>query len=184
MVKTAYILLAPGFEEIEALSPLDLLRRAGLAVQTLGLDSLEVEGSHQLTVMADLRMGQEKGLADVLIIPGGPGSQAIAQNPQAMDLIKAHHQAGKLVAAICAAPAAVLAPLGLLEGHRFTCFPGWETGLDQGEFAGGSCVVDGQLITARGVGAAAEFGLEIIKHLLGPEKAREIHHQTVQRIWT
>jgi len=181
MNKRVFLLLAPGFEEVEAVTPLDLLRRAGLEVTSLGLGSRNITGSHKIEVKADLCLGEEEGLADAIVVPGGKGSEFIAANEEACKLILEHEKAGKLLAAICAAPAAVLAPLGLLKDHRYTCFPGWETSVREGEFVGGPCVVDGLLITAKGVGAAADFSEAIIAKLLGAEKAKEIHHQTVQK---
>lgn len=182
-MKTALVLLAKGFEEVEAVTPIDFLRRAGVLVQILAIGgSLEVEGGHSIVMHADALIEDYQGLADAIVIPGGGGgSQNLAASVAVGQLIKAFHSSGKLVGAICAAPAVVLAPLGLLTGKRFTCYPGMETTVSGAVFSADRVVQDDQLITSRGAGSAAEFSLAIIEALLGANKAREIHQSTVQK---
>jgi 4-methyl-5(b-hydroxyethyl)-thiazole monophosphate biosynthesis len=174
-MKSAILLLAPGFEEIEAITPVDLLRRAGIQVTVLAVGTdLAVGGGHGITVMADALAADWDGLADAVVVPGGGGgSKALAASAVAGALIRAHDRAGRLVAAICAAPVVVLQPLGLLEGRRFTCYPGMET-QGGGSFSPARVVEDGRLITSRGAGTAAEFSFAIIAALAGAAKAEEL----------
>ena len=181
-MKTALVLLADGFEEVEAVTPIDFLRRAGVKVTTLAIGgNRSVLGGHEITIMADGLIESHQGLADAIIVPGGGGgSRNLAASAAVGRLIQEFQSAGKLVAAICAAPAVVLSPLGLLAGKEFTCFPGMETGLTTGKFSAARVVRDGQLITSRGAGTAAEFAEAIIAALVGDAAAREIHTVTVQ----
>jgi len=182
-MKTAVVLLAKGFEEVEAVTPIDFLRRAGIQVQILAVGGQhEVEGGHAIAIRADALIENFDGLADVVVVPGGGvGSQNLAASQAVNGLIKSFSANGRLVSAICAAPAVVLAPLGLLNGKRFTCYPGLEDQVEAAIFSPDRVVQDGQLITSRGAGTAAEFSLAIIAALLGPAKALEIHHSTVQK---
>jgi 4-methyl-5(b-hydroxyethyl)-thiazole monophosphate biosynthesis len=191
MSTRAYVFLAEGFEEIEALTPVDLLRRAGVDVTTVSIGgggAVEVTGSHGITVRADVAMSDlhvpEEGY-DALILPGGlPGAENLRDDKDLLALLKKGHAAGAWICAICAAPAYVLGTGGaaLLEGKRFTCYPGAEKEAGQGiHLSGERVVTDGKLITAIGLGAAAEFSQEIIARLLGEETARKIHSSTVQR---
>ena len=175
-MKTAIVLLAPGFEEIEAITPIDLLRRAGIEVRALSItDQLEVKGGHGLVLKADGLLGEASGLADVVVVPGGGGgSQALAASAAVSDLLRRQAASQALVAAICAAPAVVLNPLGLLEGRHFTCYPGMEKLVTTARFSTERTVMDGQIITSRAAGTAGEFSLAIIATLLGTAKADEI----------
>jgi 4-methyl-5(b-hydroxyethyl)-thiazole monophosphate biosynthesis len=180
-MKSAIVILAPGFEEIEAVTPIDLLRRAGFAVTTAALGpGLAVTGGHGIVVQADCLVAACEQAADVVVVPGGGGgSKAIAASHAAGALITAHQQAGQLVAAICAAPVVVLEPLGLLKGKRFTCYPGMEGQGKSGQFSSGLVVADGRLITSRGAGTAGEFALAIIADLLGEAAAAKLRLETV-----
>ena len=173
MPKTALVILAEGFEEVEAIAPIDVLRRAGVRVTLAGVNSLTVKGSRNIGVQADALLRDIKDLPDAVILPGGlPGAANLAKSVEVTKLIKQMNAAGKLVAAICAAPAAVLAPLGILDGKKATCYPGCET-----DFSGKighskeRVVVDGNIITSQGPGTALEFALLIAARLVGQEMA-------------
>ncbi|TFG63828.1 MAG: DJ-1/PfpI family protein [Spirochaetales bacterium] len=183
-MKTLALLLAPGFEEVEAVTPLDFLRRAGIKVVSLGIGGREVKGAHDITLYADADIKNMKGSFDGVVIPGGmPGASNIAASAEADALIRELFSAGKLVAAICASPAVVLAPKGLLKGKKATCYPGFEKDLQNGgaDYSGNRVVRDGSLITSRGPGTAAEFAFEVISYLEGPEAAKPIIEGTLQK---
>lgn len=192
-MRTAAVILANGFEEIEALTPVDYLRRAEVNVTTLSADgtSLTVTGSHGIPVTADktLRDFMEQGsLPDMVIVPGGmPGASNIAGNPMALDFIKNMLSGKKYVAAICAAPAVVLSLTGALDGKSWTCYPGMEDYSDtsksckSGHRSGVPFVRDGDLITARGPGAAEEFAMELVSILCGAEVKEKIRSAACQR---
>ena len=174
-----YIFLADGFEEIEALCPLDILRRAGVEVQTVGVGGKrEITGAHGIRVLADIADTELcSDSPELILLPGGmPGTK----NLDASDVIRATvldaHARGAFVAAICAAPS-ILGKMGLLEGVEATCFPGFEPYLDGAILSDKKVVRDGRIITAKGMGVALEFGLCIVEALLGKEKAYEIAAQ-------
>jgi 4-methyl-5(b-hydroxyethyl)-thiazole monophosphate biosynthesis len=181
-MKSALVLLAPGFEEIEAIAPIDILRRAGVAVTTVAVgSSLEVVGGHDITVKADKLLSDHRTSADLVVVPGGGGgSKAIAASPEAAELILRHARAEALVAAICAAPAVVLHPLGLLKGKAFTCYPGMEARVEGARFSADRVVVDSRLITSRGAGTANEFALALVAALVGTVKAAELKDAILQ----
>ena len=167
-----YVLLADGFEEIEALAPVDILRRAGLALETVGITGKVVCGAHGITVEADILPEKANEKIDLLILPGGmPGAANLDASPAAMALLERAEKEGALLAAICAAPF-ILGKRGLLRGKRYTCFPGFEEGLDGIHCPEERVVRDGRVITAKGMGAAAEFGLMLLS-ALGKEKEGE-----------
>lgn len=182
-MKTACVLLADGFEEIEALTPVDYLRRAGITVKTVAVRAKIVTGAHDIQVLADLENPAEAGDFDAVVVPGGlPGSSNIAASAAARALILRHFHAGKLVAAICAAPSVVLhSGCGILEGRNFTGYPGTETKVAGGVFAPGRVVMDGNIITARAAGCAAEFSLAIIAWLSGEKAARSVAESVLER---
>jgi protein deglycase len=177
-MKTALILLAEGFEEVEALTPVDYLRRAGLNAVTVSVSGASsVKGARGVTVMADAAWGKAPPDFDCLILPGGmPGSKNLAANPEVVALIRRAFSGGKIVAAICAAPALVLGKAaGILSGKRFTCTPGMEKDAGSGGTHSNERVVtDGKLITSQGAGTAGEFAIAVIEALSGPAKAEEI----------
>ena len=170
------LLLADGFEETEALVPYDLLCRAKLDVKTVGITGKTVTGAHGIAVTAQLSPRDVKGKIDALILPGGmPGAKNLDGSSDVDRLIEKTLADGGHLAAICAAPM-VLGHRGLLAGKRAVCFPGFE-----GELTGAipcreRVVTDGKITTAVGMGAAYEFGLELISRLAGRETA-----ETVQR---
>lgn len=169
-----YMFLANGFEEIEALCPLDLLRRAGVEVRTvaIGADALHVTGSHGITVVADM---DEKELADeapeMVILPGGmPGASHLDASPVVDAALRAALACDGYLAAICAAPM-VLGKRELLQGKRAICFPGFEEHLHGATIAAERVVRDGKIITAAGMGVALDFGLALVAALRGKEAA-------------
>ncbi len=184
-LKRIAVLLADGFEEVEAITPIDFLRRAGVEVFIVGVTGGLVTGGHNIHVGSDTGIDQvtEEFISslDGVLVPGGTGgAENIAANDRAMGLIRHCLDTGKLVAALCAAPGVVLGANGLLAGRRFTCYPGFETRVNGGEFSEDRVVVDGNLITSRGPGTAAEFALAIIRYLVGEKAESDLHRQTLQ----
>ena len=168
----AIVVLAEGFEEIEAVTPVDILRRAGVEVEMVGLEAEEVTGAHGVTFRAD-RLLHDTEDVDAVILPGGlPGADNLAASGKLAAVLKAQRTAGRLIAAICATPACVLAKHGLLDGKRATCYPGFEGRFGGNtEYAVGDVVKDGNIMTSRGPGTAFAFGLALARELAGPESA-------------
>ena len=169
-----YMFLANGFEEIEALMPLDLMRRAGLEVKTVGVGGLDVTGSHGITVKADML---DSDFADdapeCVILPGGmPGTKNLDASPVVHKALDNALENDALICAICAAPM-ILGKRGILRGKNATCFPGFEEYLE-GANIGGRAVRDGRVITGVGMGAALEFGIEIVAALTSRETADKL----------
>ncbi len=178
-----YMLLGTGFEETEAVAPLDLLRRAGIAVATVGLSGKVITGSHGIPVVADLEIGQVDLTAmEGVILPGGLGGVAsIRASREAMELIRFAWENHLLTAAICAGPT-VLADLGIPDGKNATCYPGCEDRMGKAHMVeNAAAVTDGKLITGTSAGCAIPFGLALITALKGPEAADAIAHQIVIR---
>lgn len=176
-MQKSYIFLADGFEEIEALAPLDILRRAGMPVATVSINStLEVTGAHGARVTADTLFGDEDmTAADWLILPGGmPGATNLAAFKPLTDLLKAQAARGGKIAANCASPAVVLAPLGILDGKDATCYPGMQTHTKAINWIEQPVVVTSTVITAHGPGASLLFGLSIAAVSTGSAHAHEI----------
>lgn len=180
---SALILIATGTEEIEAITPGDVLARAGVRVTYAGLGATRLTGSRGLPLAADTTIeahaqtpSQSNVLHDALIIPGGGlGAANLAASDHAADIIRRHHRAGRLIASICAAPAVVLAPLGLLSGKRATGYPGTEPHFPSDAiFLQDAVVVDGPLITSRGPGTAMAFALRIAALLTTPAVAEAV----------
>ena len=178
-----YVLLGTGFEEMEALAPVDLLRRADVAVTTVGLNGKTVYGSHNIGVEADITIDQ-MDLTDLemIVLPGGLGGVTSCRScPAALDALRFAWDNGKFVAAICAGPT-VLAELGLLSGVRATCYPGQIPNMaDANVVAGAACVADGKIITGPSAGTAVPFALALIEALRGAEAAKLIADQIVIR---
>ena len=169
-----YMFLANGFEEIEALLPLDLMRRAGLEVKTVGIGGIDITGSHGITVKADmLDTDLSDSAPECVILPGGmPGTKNLDASAVVHKALDDALASEALICAICAAPM-VLGKRGILCGKNATCFPGFEEYLE-GATVGGRVVRDGQVITAIGMGAALEFGIEIVAALLGRDAADKL----------
>lgn len=173
-----YILLAPGFEEAEALVPADLLRRANIETALVTVTGKPVPGSHGITVTADIALEDvDLSKADMVVLPGGGlGYKNLGREPRVERLVKEAAEKGLWVAAICAAPT-LLGRWGLLEGKNAVCYPGMEEGLtgaqprmDQG------FVVDGKIITGRAAGSAFDFGLTLVEVLAGAAEADKVRH--------
>ncbi|MFZ5889754.1 MAG: DJ-1 family glyoxalase III [Myxococcota bacterium] len=162
----AILLLAEGFEEIEAVTVLDVLRRAGVAVTAAALSGLHVRGVHDIVVQADVSLDDVEGLDfDALVLPGGqPGATHLQGDARVIALVRRFVAASKLTAAICAAPT-VLESAGVLKGRRATCYPGYE--LPSARFETSSVVEDGCIVTSRGAGTAFEFSFALVRRLCG-----------------
>ncbi len=185
-MKGVYIFLADGFEEIEALATLDILRRGGVDVKTVSItENGMICGAHGVHVASDMVYSEfetvaEPGSAgeeDCMIFPGGlPGSQYLADKSELMDIMKQHYALGGKVAAICAAPGLVLSQLDGLEGKKFTCYDSFEPAIISkgGEYLRQPSVTDGNFITGRGPGCALEFGLEVLAALKGGDVAQNV----------
>ena len=176
------VLLADGFEEIEALTPVDMLKRAGLDVVTVGINSKIAVGSHGIAVVCD-KTPDEVDLSAVstVIFPGGmPGSLNLDASPFSDSIIKSVTERGGRIAAICAAPL-VLGRRGLLKGKRATCYPGFENELIGAIATGESVVTDGNITTAKGMGVALEFSKELITLLVSKEKAEELSSAIMEK---
>lgn len=178
-----YMLLGTGFEETEAIAPLDLLRRAGVEALTVGINGKAVSGSHKIVVEADITIGQ-MDLTDMemIIIPGGLGGVAsLRSSKEALEALKFGWDNGKIVAAICAGPT-VLADLGITDGLRATCYPGQEKNMGTALMQENAAVVtDGRLITGTSAGCAISFGLALVEALKGKEVAETVRKQIVIR---
>ena len=178
-----YMLLGTGFEETEAIAPLDLLRRAGVEVATVGVNGKIIYGSHGIGVEADIEIGEMDLTAmDMIILPGGLGGVASARaSKAAMDALRFAWDNGKYVAAICAGPT-VLADLGITDGRNATCYPGCESGMGSANMVENAAVVtDGRLITGTSAGCAIPFGLALVEALKGKEEAARVALQIVIR---
>lgn len=174
LMPTVIVPLADGFEEIEALAPVDLLRRAGLEVLTASLaDNRHATGRSGITVHADLALKDAPAApVDLLFLPGGAGVKLLRADPRVRELVLSHHRAAKLIAAICAAPT-VLLDCGLLSGRRYTAHFSVADELPA-ILADERIVTDGRITTSRGAGTAVEFGLHLVGLLAGQEKAEEV----------
>ena len=177
-MKKTFLFLAEGFEEVEAVATVDVLRRGGVELQTVAVGGeRQVKGAHGVPVIADLALDELVAEeAECLIFPGGmPGAQNLADHRALLELMQRHYDAGRCVAAICAAPALVLGRLRPGRRLRVTCYPGFEDSLPADfEVSTDGVVVDGNVITGKGPGFAVKFGLTILKHLRSEEVAKEV----------
>lgn len=175
-MNTSYIFLADGFEEIEALTVIDVLRRAGMDIKSVSItDSLNVTGAHGITVKADVLYEKTDFITpEWLIIPGGmPGAENLSRFAPLNTLLMAQAQNGK-IAAICAAPAVVLGPLGILDGKEATCYPGFEKQLPDATLRDTPVVALDRVVTANGPSAAMRFALAIVANSMGENIAQEV----------
>lgn len=172
-----YVFLANGFEDVEALIPIDVLRRGGAEVVTVSIDNetTMVETAHGVTVLADALIGEcDLSDADLLILPGGmPGASNLDASEEVRQALLRQAEKGGRIAAICAAPM-VLGGLNLLNGRRATCYPGFETKLIGADYTAELVTVDGNITTGEGPAAAFPFAYELLKQLCGSETAHEI----------
>lgn len=171
---SALVPLAEGFEEIEAVTIVDVLRRGGVDVLTAGLESAIVEGSHQMTLIADRVLDRVDPTSfDLIVLPGGPGTYKLKADPRIAAILKQHSQDGKLTAAVCAAPL-VLSEAGLLTDKKATSYPSVQDKLQVGEYLAVPVVVDGQIVTGRGPGTAMAFALKLVELLMGQAVATKL----------
>lgn len=171
---TVLCLIFPGFEELEAVAPIDVLRRAGVTVTvaSLGPDRT-VTGRNGIVLTADTTFGEAfSHIFDLVLLPGGPGVRTLRADPRVPRLLRDQVDSGRPVAAICAAPTA-LADAGLLEGRRFTAHPSVDEALP-GRIAGEEVVEDGPIITSQGAGTALAFGIALVARLVSPEVAADV----------
>ena len=178
-----YVLLGTGFEETEAIAPIDLLRRAGVEVLTVGIGGKVIFGGHGIGVEADITL-EEMDLTnlEMIVLPGGLGGVAsIRASKTAMDAVAFAAENGRYVAAICAGPT-VLADLGITDGRKVTCYPGCESNMGSADYIPGkACMQDGTVITGTSAGCAIPFGLQLIAALKGEDAAKTVAEQIVIR---
>ena len=165
-MKRAAIVLTTGFEEIEAIAPMDILRRAGVEVDIVGVDAKVATGSHNLTISTDKELVEVMNdLYDIVILPGGmPGAKLLKDHQAVQEFVKLHCDAGKIVAANCAAPIAI-ENSGALKNRTYTCYPGFEKQIVEGTYTGEFVHQDGRVITGSGPAAAFEFSYIIVEAL-------------------
>ncbi len=177
-----YMLLGAGFEETVAIAPLDLMRRAGNEVQTVGINGKIVYGGHGIGVEADIVLDEmDLNALEMIVLPGGLGGVAsIRVSKQAMDAIRYAFENDKYTAAICAGPT-VLADLGITDSKRAVCYPGCEENMGSATVVNAPCLQDGKVITGASAGCATAFGLALIQALKGEDAVKAIAKQIVIR---
>ena len=177
-MKKVYVFLADGFEDVEALIPVDVWRRGGLDVTTVSISDFPlVQSAHGVNIEADMMIEQiDCSDADLIFLPGGmPGATNLFENKEVCKAVVDQQMAGKKVAAICASPAVVLAPLGILEGKKATCYPGFEQVLaENATYTGDLVTVDGNVTTGEGPAAAFPFAYELLAQLVDKQTADQI----------
>ncbi len=177
-----YMFLAEGFEEVEALCPLDIMRRAGLDVTTVGVGGSKVIGAHGITVLADItddEYATRHTAAELIFLPGGmPGTLNLAASEVVISAIRESAEREAYIAAICAAPS-ILGDMGLLRDKEAICYPGFEERLTGAEISEARVVTDGNIITAAGMGVALDMGLAIVELLCGTKVASELRHAII-----
>lgn len=174
-----YIFLADGFETVEALAPVDVMRRAGLSVTVVSImGRYEVLSAQGVPVIADALIGDfSLSDADAIVLPGGgAGTENLSANSAVREEIERMNNEGKLIAAICAAPM-VFGRMGILQGKRATCYPGCEGELKGAEYTASDVEIDGNIMTACGPGVSFDFGFAIVEHFCGAEKVSLIRSQ-------
>ena len=173
-MKNALVILAPGFEEIEAITIIDLLRRGGVKLTTASIAGKQVTGSHNIPVIADeLQDNIYAKEFDMVILPGGPGVDNLAESVKVLNLLKKQNKADKHIAAICAAPV-VLNKAGLLGNKKVTSYPSEQHVFTVSDYMYENVVVDNKIITSRAVGTAIDFSLKLIEILAGKEMAAKV----------
>lgn len=170
-----YMFFAPGFEEVEAIATLDVIRRAGIDIYSVGVGSKNITGSHNITVKCDIDDMEAtfSGLEGVILPGGMPGTINLFESEKVMNAVDYCNASGKLLCAICAAPL-ILGRKGLLDGKEATCFPGFEDELKGAKISDKFVVTDGNVITGKGMGSAVNFGLEIVAYFKGRETADKL----------
>ena len=173
----AFVFLANGFEDVEALIPVDVLRRGGVEVVTVSTTEFPlVESAHGVNIEADIQFEQgDYSDADLLMLPGGmPGASNLFAHEGVREALKTQFAAGKKIAAICASPAVVLAPLGILDGKKATCYPGFEQALANATYTGDLVTVDGTITTGEGPAAAFPYAYELLAQLVDKKTSDQI----------
>lgn len=175
-MKTVMIPLADGFEEVEAVTIIDVLRRADMQVTVAGIGGPILQGAHSLRVEADCILEECRGDAfDLVVLPGGmPGAANLAESEMLLETVKRQYAEGRLLGAICAAPAVVLADKGIVDSEKMAAYPGFRERIPDGRGVTDMVCHDGMVITGAGPGAAMEFSLELVKALCGEEKAASV----------
>lgn len=171
MKKKTLIILADGFEEIEAVTPIDVLRRLNIDVTVAGLNDDMIKSTRGLVIKADKLLSAADNKYDAVVLPGGmPGAEHLASSSKVRSVVSETIRGGGIVAAICASPALVLGPMGVLDGKTATCFPGMETNFSaKVKFSRDKVVQDGNIITSRGPATAFLFAFKIAEKLVGKE---------------
>jgi 4-methyl-5(b-hydroxyethyl)-thiazole monophosphate biosynthesis len=175
-MKTAVIVLAEGFEEIEAVTPIDMLRRAEVNVIVAGVGATTIRGSHGLAFECDALLESVDEIPDLIVLPGGlPGSENLGNSHEVRGLTQKVHDNGGICAAICAAPALTLARFGLLDDRTATCYPSFEKHFDESTtHSEERVVIDHGIVTSRGAGTSMEFALSLVAQLAGEARAEEL----------
>ncbi|MBU2590846.1 MAG: DJ-1/PfpI family protein [Nitrospinae bacterium] len=182
-MKKALVILAPGFEDIEALTAVDILRRGGIEVTLAGTIDGPIKGRCGIMVLTDeaIDISLNRNY-EAIILPGGAeGTENLKRDQRVADLVKRHHSEGKLIAAICAAPT-ILSVLGLTKGKRLTSHPSFSKEFKEAVYSEERVVVDGNMVTSRGPGTAMEFAFKILELLLGPGKVAEVNKGVLAKL--
>jgi len=175
-MSTAVIILADGFEEIEAVTQIDVLRRAGVDVTIAGLRGPLARGAHGIDIDTDLPLSELATSPDLVVLPGGmPGAKSLGESEQVLSLLRNQLTGGRLIGAICAAPAFAPVAAGVLDGRRATCYPSFERYFDASTtFVEQDVVIDGTVVTSRGPGTALAFALTLVDQLVGASAAYDL----------
>ena len=172
-----YVFVADGFEEVEAIATVDMLRRCGVDTITVGIGSQMIIGSHNMGLVCDVedKFVRANDSVDAVVLPGGMlGTINLEKSEKVQSFIDYAYKNSKLICAICAAPS-ILGKKGILDGKKATCFPSFENQLGNCEYTGELVTQDGNIITAKGAGAALLFGAKIAQQFIGPEKATQVY---------
>lgn len=177
----AVVYFVPGFEEIEALAVVDVLRRGGVEVIMAGVEGMRVTSAHQITIEMDAMLGEiDHETVDIMILPGGPGTARYNDCKELIHQLEKFKSEGKWLAAICAAPS-ILGQAGLLKGEKAICYPGYEKELISAEVVNEKVVVSNHIVTAVGAGAALDFGFKILEILKGKEISDTIRERMIAK---
>ncbi|MDP8259190.1 MAG: DJ-1/PfpI family protein [Candidatus Aadella gelida] len=181
MKKKVLVVIAEGFEEVEGIASIDVLRRSDIEVTVAGLGSKSINGARNVSIECDIEFKDRESVYDAIVLPGGmPGAENLAKSKELGDLLLEMISQKKIVAAICASPAIVLAPMGILDGRKATCYPGMEKSFSSKiTFVDENVVQDGNLITSKGVGTALQFALKISENIVGKLKSEMIGNQVL-----
>lgn len=169
-----YVLMVNGFEDVEAIEPIDIMRRAGIGVKTVGVMGKNATSSHDITIETDILIDDiNKDDMEMLVLPGGPGHTNLDESPEVQGLITYALEKDIYIAAICASPS-ILGKRGILDGKNYTCFPGFEKYAPNGNFTGEKATLDGKILTGKGAGAASNFGFKMVEILKGKDIADKL----------